>query len=139
MGLISRVSSRTYRDVMSSEELGEDVGSEYEEEEFGEVINTGSSSKHKVRSGKKNKSAKARLSKLDVLQDRVAELSKILKNMDVYVGDMADVLDDMMLEGQRKGNGTGNTKDHRKVMKRKHTDMLQHWVVHLEKLVAENS
>merc|ERR1712071_36734 len=138
MGLISRVSSRTYRDVMSSEELGEDVGSEYEEEEFGEVINTGSSSKHKVRSGKKNKSAKARLSKLDVLQDRVAELTKLLKNMDVYVGDMSDT-DDMMLEGQRKGNGTGNTKDHRKVMKRKHTEMLQLWVVHLEKLVAVNS
>lgn len=129
---------------MNSEERGEDFTSEYEDEEFGEVINTACSSKKQVRYGKKtslreNKSTKSRPSKLDVLQDRVAELTKILKDMDVYVGDMSDVLDEMMLDGQRKGNGTGNTKDHRKVMKRKHTDMLQHWVVHLEKLVAENS
>ena len=124
---------------MNSEERGEDFTSEYEDEEFGEVINTACSSKKQVRYGKKTKSTKTRLSKLDVLQDRVAELTKILKDMDVYVGDMSDVLDEMMLDGQRKGNGTGNTKDHRKVMKRKHTDMLQHWVVHLEKLVAENS
>lgn len=98
---------------------------------------------------------------LDVIQARIQALTDALKQHGVFIGEPdagsiaapvdEDVDHDPPRDGagvpgkesgkldarQRKGGGTGNTKEHKKRLKNQHRQLLERWLAHLEAVSRE--
>mmetsp|Transcript_38253 Transcript_38253/g.46132 ORF Transcript_38253/g.46132 Transcript_38253/m.46132 type:complete len:94 (+) Transcript_38253:68-349(+) len=80
--------------------------------------------------------------KLVELQKRVDSLTVLLKQKGIFISDPPERRPDSAEPGKifqqhRKGNGTGNTTNSKKHMKRDHTELLERMVCHYEGLLRD--
>ena len=88
--------------------------------------------------------SRKRVYKFDQVQQKIHELTIALKRADVFVGELEEnpslISQSQETRGskQRKGGGKGNSKEHKKRLKKQHEMLQARWLVHLEQLAETN-